>query len=76
MLKNGQAYFKNLAVCKPQDFSIKFGHFSTSCIEGQNIKCKCNSFMALQKQLRNCTNRKSNIRVRSLTREHIRELLC
>ena len=29
MLKNGQTYFKNLAVFTPQDFKIMFGHFST-----------------------------------------------
>ena len=29
MLKNGQKYFKNLAVFTPQDFSSMFGHFST-----------------------------------------------
>ena len=29
MLKNGQTYFKNLAVFTQQDFLIMFGHFST-----------------------------------------------
>ena len=29
MLKNGQTYFKNLAVLAPQDFESMFGHFST-----------------------------------------------
>ena len=29
MLKNGQTYFKYLAVFTPQDFSSMFGHFST-----------------------------------------------
>ena len=29
MLKNGQTYFKNLAVFTPQDFKSMFGHFST-----------------------------------------------
>ena len=29
MLKNGQTYFKNIAVFTPQDFESMFGHFST-----------------------------------------------
>ena len=29
VLKNGQTYFKNLAVWTPQDFQSMFGHFST-----------------------------------------------
>ena len=29
MLKNGQTYFKNLALFTPQDFLIMFGHFWT-----------------------------------------------
>ena len=29
MLKNGQTYFKNLAVFTPQDFKSLFGYFST-----------------------------------------------
>ena len=29
MLKNGQTYFKNLAVFIPQDFLSMFDHFST-----------------------------------------------
>ena len=34
MLKNGQTYFKNLAVFKTKDFKNMFGHFSTLCIKG------------------------------------------
>ena len=34
MLKNGQTYFKNLAVFTPQDFSSMLGHFSTLCNKG------------------------------------------
>ena len=34
MLKNGQTYFKNLAVWTPQDFESMFGHFSTLWNEG------------------------------------------
>ena len=34
MLKNGQTYFKNLAVFTPQDFKSMFGHFSTLCNKG------------------------------------------
>ena len=30
MLKNGQTYFKNLAVFTSQDFKSMFGHFSKS----------------------------------------------
>ena len=34
ILKNGQTYFKNLAVLTPQNFSSKLGHFSTSYLKG------------------------------------------
>ena len=36
MLKNGQTYFKNLAVFTPQDFKSMFGHFSILCNKGFN----------------------------------------
>ena len=36
MLKNGQTYFKNLAVSTPQDFKNMFGHFLTLCMKGLN----------------------------------------
>ena len=39
MLKNGQTYFKNLAVFTPQDFYSMFGHFSTLCNKGLMIFC-------------------------------------
>ena len=34
MLKNGQTYFKNLAVFTPHNFKSMFGHFSTLCNKG------------------------------------------
>ena len=34
MLKNGQTYFKNLAVFTAQDFQSMFDHFSASCMKG------------------------------------------
>ena len=37
MLKNGQTYFKNLAVSTPQDFKSMFGHFSILCMKGLNL---------------------------------------
>ena len=33
MLKNGQTYFKNLAVWTPQDFLNMFNHYSTLCMK-------------------------------------------
>ena len=34
MVKNGQTYYKNLAVFTPQDFYSMFGHFSTLFMKG------------------------------------------
>ena len=34
LLLNGQTYFKNLAMFKPQDFENMFGHFTTLCMKG------------------------------------------
>ena len=36
MLKNGQIYFKKLAVWTPSDFLSMSGHFSTLCMDGLN----------------------------------------
>ena len=38
MLKNGQTYFKNLAVFTPQDFQSMFGHFSTLGMKGLSVR--------------------------------------
>ena len=35
-LKNGQTYFKDLAVRASEDFKNMFGHFSTLCMKGLN----------------------------------------
>ena len=35
MFKNGQRYFKNLAIGTPQDLESIFDHFSTLCITSQ-----------------------------------------
>ena len=34
MLKNGQRYFKSIAVFTQQDFKSMFDHFSKSCMKG------------------------------------------
>ena len=36
ILKNGQTYFKHLAVWTPQNFYIMCGHFSTKCMKRLN----------------------------------------
>ena len=41
MLKNDQAYFKNIAVWTSQDFQSIFGHFSTLHIN-ECVKSKAN----------------------------------
>ena len=41
MLKNGQAYFKNIAVWASQDFQSIFGHFPTLHIN-ECVKSKAN----------------------------------
>ena len=43
MLKNGQMYFKILAVFIPQDIYRMFGHFSTLCMKELKsfIFCLC-----------------------------------
>ena len=38
MIKNGQTYFKNLAVFTPSIFISLVSHFSTLCMEGINWK--------------------------------------
>ena len=37
MLKNDQAYLKNLAVFTPQGFGSMFDYFSILCLKGLNI---------------------------------------
>ena len=38
VFQDGQTYFKNLAVSRPQDFKSIFGHFSTFCMKGLKNK--------------------------------------
>ena len=59
MLKNGQTYFKNLAVFTPQDFKSMFGHFSTLCNKG---------LMITKKKLKSPNQTESNNHMKKETR--------
>ena len=45
MLKNGQTYFKDLAVFIPQDFLSMFDHFSTSYMKELTLREFISTFL-------------------------------
>ena len=51
MLKNGQAYFKNLAMQSPQDFKSMFNHFPTLKVQSCNLYN--NKYMIVSTQITN-----------------------
>ena len=52
MLKNGQTYFKNLAMSTAEDLKSTFSHFSTLCMEDEVGNGKPTSVLQKKKVLK------------------------